>query len=84
MQMPGFFQILQYLIATYSIDITIGDFSYDLLKLLENKLLDIFTNHLQMVNKPTQISGSLINHVYIKKSLLEEFFKTSTFQIMVL
>ena len=84
MQMPGFFQILQYLIATHSIDITTGDFSYDLLKLLENKFLDIFTNHLQMVNKPTQISGSSINHVYIKKILLEEFFKTSTFQIMVL
>ena len=84
MQMPEFFQIVQYLVATYYIDITTGDFSYDLLKLLENKFLDIFTNHLQMVNKPTQISGSLINHVYIKKSLLEEFFKTSTFQIMVL
>ena len=84
MQMPEFFQIVQYLVATYYIDITTGDFSYDLLKLLENKFLDIFTNHLQMVNKPTQISGSLINHVYIKESLLEEFFKTSTFQIMVL
>ena len=26
-----------------------------------------------MVNKPTHISGSFINHVYIKKTLIEEF-----------
>lgn len=28
-----------------------------------------FKNNVQMVNKPTQISESLINHVYNKKSL---------------
>ena len=26
-----------------------------------------------MVNKPTHISGSLIDHVYIEKTLIEEF-----------
>ena len=31
-----------------------------------------------MVNKPTQISGSLINHLYIKKCLIEEFFTNET------
>ena len=84
MQMPGFFQMLQYLVATYSIDIIAGGFNYDLLKVLENKLLDIFTDHLQMVNKPTHISASLIGHIYIKESLMEEFFKTFTFQIIML
>ena len=76
--------MLQYLIATYSIDIIAGGFNYDLLKVLENKLLDIFTDHLQMVNKPTHISASLIGHIYIKESLMEEFFKTFTFQIIML
>lgn len=28
-----------------------------------------FKNNVQMVNKPTQISESLIDHVYTKKSL---------------
>ena len=41
--------------------------------MLENKLLDIFTDHTQMVNKPPCISGSLIDHVYIKKTLIAEF-----------
>ena len=31
-----------------------------------------------MVNKPTQISGSLMNHLYIKKCLIEEFFTNET------
>ena len=66
--------MLQYLLATNSLDIIAGDFNYDLLKVSENKLLDIFTYHFQMVNKPTHISGSLINNVSIKKTLMEEFF----------
>ena len=48
-------------------------FSYDLLEVSENKLLDIFTHHVQMVNKQTHISGFLIDHVYIKKTLMKEF-----------
>ena len=35
------------------------------LKVSENKLLDIFTQHFQMVNKPTHLSGSLIDDFYI-------------------
>ena len=76
--MENFFQMLQYLVATYSIDFIAGDFNYDLLKVSENKLLDSFTVYVQMINKPTHISGSLIDHVYIKKSLMEEFFTNET------
>ena len=74
MQMEEFFQMLQYFVATYSIDVIAEDFNYDLLKVSVNKLLDIFTDHVQMLNKPTHISGPLIDHVYIKKSLMEGFF----------
>ena len=70
--------MLQHLVATYSIDIIAGDFNHDILKVSENKLLNIFTGHVQMVNKPTHISGSLIDHVYIKKSLIEEFLFNAT------
>ena len=41
MQMEEFFQVVLYLVATYSIDIIAGDFNYDLLKVWENKFLDI-------------------------------------------
>ena len=69
--MQELFQMLQYLEAIYSIDIVVGDFNYDLLKRFHNKFLDIFIHHVQIVNIPTYISGSLINHVYIMKNLLE-------------
>ena len=45
------FHMLQYLIATYSIDHIVEDFNLDLLKVSKNKLLGIFTDHVQMVNK---------------------------------
>ena len=63
--------MLQYLLAT--LDIIAEYFNYDLLKASEKKRLHIFTDHVQMVKKPTHISGFLINHVYIKKSLMEKF-----------
>ena len=55
MHMQEFFQMLQYLLVTHSIDIMAVDFNYDLLKNLQNKFLDIFTDHVQMVNKPTHL-----------------------------
>ena len=47
MQMEEFFRALEYLVATYYIDIIAGDFNYDLLKVSENKFLDIFTDHVR-------------------------------------
>ena len=69
---------MQYLAATYSTDIIAGDFIYVLLKVLENKLLDIFADHVQIVNKPIHISGSLIDHIYIMISSMDEFFINAT------
>ena len=68
--------MLQFLVATYCIDIIAGDFSYGLLKKGEK----LFKDHVQMLNKPTNIYGSLIDHVYIKKSLIEEFLTSATFK----
>ena len=44
--MQEFFKMLQYLVATYSIDIIARNFNHDLLKVLETKLLDINTDHI--------------------------------------
>ena len=65
---------MQYLLKTNSIDIIAGDFNYELLKVLQNNFLDTFTDHFEMVNKPTHISRFLIDHFYIKKALIEEIF----------
>ena len=47
--------------------------NYDFLKVLKNKLLDVFTVHFKKVNNPIYISGSLIDQVCIKKALIKEF-----------
>ena len=46
----------------------------------QNRFLDIFTDHVHMVNKPTHISGSFIDHVYIKKTLIETFFTNTSLE----
>ena len=74
MQMQKFFQMLQYFV-----DIVAGDFNFDFLKVSENNLLlNHFMEHTQIVNTPTHLSGSLIDHVYIKKALMEEFSANAT------
>ena len=55
MHTQKFCEMFQYLLATYTIDIIAGDFNYDLLKVSQKNCLEIFTDHFQMVNKPTYI-----------------------------
>ena len=90
MHIQDLFQMLRYLLATNSIDVTAEDFNYNLLKMAYNKILNIFTDHDQMLNKPAHISGSFIDSAYIRKALMEEDFTNITveniffFQIMIL
>ena len=44
----------------------------------QNKFLDIFTDQVDIVSKPIHISGSLIDHVYIKRALMEKLFTNVT------
>ena len=70
-------QLMQYLPSANSIDTLAGDFNYVFLKVTENKLLDIFTDHVRIVNKTTHLAGSLIDHVYIKKNVGRIFCERS-------
>lgn len=58
--MQHFFQILQYILGANTIDIIAGDLNYNILQILENKHKGIFTDNFQMANKPSDISGCLI------------------------
>ena len=70
--------MFQYLVLTYFIDVIALGFNYDVLKGLGNKPFHVFTDHVQMVNIPTQLSGSLIDYVYIMKVLMKNFFANAT------
>ena len=68
-----FCEILEYLLVLNSVDVIVGDFNYDLSKVSTNKILDHLRDCAQVVNEPTHISGSLIDHVCIKNTLLKDF-----------
>ena len=78
MHLQQFFQTLRYLLSTNATNVMSGDFNYDLLKVSQSNFLDILTDHVQMVKKPTNIYGYLVDHVYIKKALMKEFFTNVT------
>ena len=71
MQMQKVLKILQYLLATNSIDIIASNFNDYLLKRLKNKLLDIFTDYVQIASKPTDL-------VYIKKAFMDKVVTIET------
>ena len=68
-----FCEILEYLLVSNPVDVIVRVFNYDLSKVSTNKLLDHLKDYAQVVNKATHISGSLIDHVYIKNTLLKDF-----------
>ena len=71
---------LEYLRTTNSVDDTEGDFSYDLSKLSSNNLLDLTIEYTQIENEPTQISGTQVDYVYIKRALFEDFHTKTIIQ----
>ena len=57
----------------YCIDIVIGDFNINILNGANINLQDIFSNYTLLVNEPTHISGSLIDHVHVYNKSLQKF-----------
>ena len=66
-------QILEYLIVTNSVDVTARYFNHDLLQVSPKRLLDCSKEYVQVVNEATHISGSQLDLVYMKNTLLDEF-----------
>ena len=54
---------MQHLLVANSIDIA-DDLRYDFSKVSGNILLDNFTDHFQIVNRPTHLSGSIRSCLY--------------------
>ncbi len=52
-----------------NIDAIIGDFNYNHFDQIPDYLEEVFLNYKQIVTKPTQISGGLLDPIYIHKSV---------------
>lgn len=82
MSLDEFCRVLEYFLVVNSVDVIAGEFNYDLSKVLSNKLLDHMILYNQVANEPTDISGSQIDHVYIKSALLEVFHTKAIVRIV--
>ena len=57
--------------AENDIDVILGDFNIN--AFTTNNLSDLLCEYVQIVQEPTHISGSLIDHVYVKQSLFDSY-----------
>ena len=57
---------------SYKFDIILGDFNIDALESNVN-LNQFLTGYTLVVNEPTHISGSLLDHCYIKNDVLQQY-----------
>lgn len=55
------------------IDIVLGDYNIDAFGPLASSVTNILSNFVQIVSEPTHLNGTLIDHIYVRKSVLETF-----------
>ena len=60
------------MLHTNNIDIVLGDFNINAQNQL-NHLLQIFSIYKQIVTEPTQLSGAILDHVYLRNDLSDNF-----------
>ena len=66
-----FYDYLYYFIEEKEVDIIVGDFNIDACS--KSRLRQILSEYVQLVGFPTHIAGSTLDHVYVKKSFLEDY-----------
>ena len=71
--LTSFYNTLEYFLRCYCIDIVLGDFNINTLNGENINLQDISSNYISLVNEPTHISGSMIDHVYVYNKSLQKF-----------
>jgi len=65
-----FLSTLNNMLDEHSIDILVGNFNIDALSNEQNIMLSMRDYYKLIVDRPTHLSGGLLDHVYIKKSLM--------------
>ena len=53
--------------------IVLGDFNIDILNSININLNNVLSNYTLLVNEPTYVSGSLLEHVYVDNDSLQKF-----------
>lgn len=78
--LPSFIDDLKQLLYD-DIDIIMGDFNIDAFK-PNKELVNVLSNYKLIIQSATHLSGGQIDHIYIKKALLDMFHVDSTVHIV--
>ena len=71
--LESFYEYLRYFIERSTAHFVIGDFNVD--GFTDNvQLQNIFSEYTQVVKEPTHLSGSLLDHIYVRNTVLQEFY----------
>ena len=73
LKLDDFVYMINHFLSQDNIQIILGDFNYNAFKHDSNsvRLSEVLSDYNQVVDQPTHVSGSLIDHVYIKKTFQE-------------
>ena len=63
--------LMTFLIEAKDVDIIVGDFNIDACS--KSRLYQILLEYIQLIEFPTHIAGSTLDHVYVKNSFLEGY-----------
>ena len=74
-----FYNKLENLLSDHhTIDLVISDFNTDILNCTNINLQNFLSNYTLLVNDDTHISGSLLDHAYVKNKTLQKFWVDKT------
>ena len=69
----SFYTALENILSDSFIDIVLGEFNIDILNSININLNNVLSNYTLLVNEPTYISSSLIDHAYVNNDSLQKF-----------
>ena len=75
-QMASFLHTIEHIKRQNEVHTILGDFNINIIK-GNPRISIVLSNYTQIVREPTHISGSSIDHVYIKNEFLESVNATS-------
>ena len=67
----GFYEYLRKINFSQNIDLLMGDFNIDALD-PTSRTLHVMSNCVEVVTESTQISGTLLDHVFVQKDLFKK------------
>ena len=71
--LTSYYNTLEDVLSDSFIDIVLGDFDIDILNSININLNNVLSNYTLLVNEPTYISWSLLDHVYVNNDSLQKF-----------